>query len=517
MASLHASAEAARSVPFAHPVPGSHNPFLTADPVAVVLRPANQGAPSADSVEVTVSWGTTVLAMERLSPPRPYVVGEVGAARGAGTSPGPRVDFAMAAERLGADRLQLVALRGDSPFAVFDGDAAPRVLEDGELVDASGITIDCSDVRIGARGIELRRGRTVMVEASGLSFRLTGSEALPRVPRAVLGSTDRQALLTLGTAAVLQGALVACCAFLTPSLGWAADEDLERDRLQLMQQYLHASAQREEERKPAETEASGGEKGAPAERSRGPEGAAGRPENTLARRMAVKGESAERAVSRDELRREAESFGTVGLLTSLNASLAPQSPWGADLAMGPDAENAAGDLFSPEIGEGRGLGGLGLSGLGSGAGGKGVGVGLGDIGTCMGLNCYGSGDDKFVRSLGRNAPAPKRFQFQIRPDGNSVVSGRLPPEVIQRVVRQNFGRFRACYEVGLRTNPNLEGRVSARFVIGRDGAVSNVSASGDLPDAGVKSCVASAFYGLSFPTPENGIVTVSYPILLTPG
>ena len=59
-------------------------------------------------------------------------------------------------------------------------------------------------------------------------------------------------------------------------------------------------------------------------------------------------------------------------------------------------------------------------------------------------------------------------------------------------------------------------RVSARFVIGRDGAVSNVSAGGDLPDAQVRSCVASAFYGLSFPTPENGIVTVSYPIVLTP-
>ena len=97
------------------------------------------------------------------------------------------------------------------------------------------------------------------------------------------------------------------------------------------------------------------------------------------------------------------------------------------------------------------------------------------------------------------------------------MSGRLPSDVIQRIVRQNFGRFRACYEIGLRTNPNLEGRVTARFVIGRDGAVSNVSAGGDLPDSTVKSCVASAFYGLSFPSPENGIVTVSYPIMLTPG
>jgi hypothetical protein len=98
----------------------------------------------------------------------------------------------------------------------------------------------------------------------------------------------------------------------------------------------------------------------------------------------------------------------------------------------------------------------------------------------------------------------------------TILSGRLPPDVIQRIVRQNFGRFRNCYEIGLRANPNLEGRVVARFVIGRDGAVSNVSAGGDLPDAQVRSCVASAFYGLSFPTPENGIVTVSYPIVLTP-
>ncbi len=184
--------------------------------------------------------------------------------------------------------------------------------------------------------------------------------------------------------------------------------------------------------------------------------------------------------------------------------------------MGPDAVDAAGDLFSPEIGEGRGTGGLGLSGLGDGAGGKGLGVGMGNIGTCMGLNCYGNGEGGFARSFGRNAPEPKGFKFQVRPDGTSRVSGRLPPEVIQRVVRQNYCRFRACYEVGLRTNPNLAGRVTARFVIGSDGAVSNVSAGGDLPDAGVKSCVASAFYGLSFPMPEGGIVTVSYPIMLTP-
>jgi hypothetical protein len=101
--------------------------------------------------------------------------------------------------------------------------------------------------------------------------------------------------------------------------------------------------------------------------------------------------------------------------------------------------------------------------------------------------------------------------------GATSVSGRLPPEVIQRIVRQNFGRFRLCYENGLRNNPNLQGTVSVTFVIGRDGSVSNVGGGGGLPDSGVTSCVTRAFYGLAFPTPEGGVVRVTYPISFSPG
>lgn len=102
--------------------------------------------------------------------------------------------------------------------------------------------------------------------------------------------------------------------------------------------------------------------------------------------------------------------------------------------------------------------------------------------------------------------------------GAMTVSGRLPPEVIQRIVRQNFGRFRLCYERGLRMNPNLQGRVSVRFVIGRDGAVSNVGNGGsDMPDGSVVSCIVRSFDALTFPQPEGGIVTVVYPINFSPG
>jgi outer membrane biosynthesis protein TonB len=93
----------------------------------------------------------------------------------------------------------------------------------------------------------------------------------------------------------------------------------------------------------------------------------------------------------------------------------------------------------------------------------------------------------------------------------------MSPVVIQRTVRTNFGKFRPCYEKGLARNADLTGRVMVRFMIDRDGKVSNVADGGsDLPDSEVVECVMRAFHSLEFPQPEDGIVTVVYPIMLAP-
>ena len=106
----------------------------------------------------------------------------------------------------------------------------------------------------------------------------------------------------------------------------------------------------------------------------------------------------------------------------------------------------------------------------------------------------------------------------LRGEGQTSVSGRLPPEVIQRIVRQNFGRFRLCYENGLKGNPTLQGRVSVKFVIDRNGAVASSGDGGsDLPDTSVVTCVVRGFGNLSFPQPEGGTVSVVYPIVFGPG
>jgi hypothetical protein len=102
--------------------------------------------------------------------------------------------------------------------------------------------------------------------------------------------------------------------------------------------------------------------------------------------------------------------------------------------------------------------------------------------------------------------------------GQANVSGRLAPEVIQRVVRASMGRVKACYEKGLITRPSLQGTVKVRFVIGRDGKVASADSNGsDMPDQTVVSCVVRVVASLSFPEPEGGIVTVVYPFRFNPG
>lgn len=138
------------------------------------------------------------------------------------------------------------------------------------------------------------------------------------------------------------------------------------------------------------------------------------------------------------------------------------------------------------------------------------------------------------------APAPAAA---VPPDP-SRVKGRLDPVIIQRLVRANFGGMKKCYEEGLARDPKLQGKLSTRFVIERDGHVSSAMdnhetppadpSSGPLgehleasrqhdlqeprfPDAKVVECVAARFAALSFPKPEGGIVTVVYPIVFAPG
>lgn len=104
------------------------------------------------------------------------------------------------------------------------------------------------------------------------------------------------------------------------------------------------------------------------------------------------------------------------------------------------------------------------------------------------------------------------------PEQSGLASERLPPEVIQGIVRIRFNDFRLCYERGLVKDSQLGGQIVVHFTINRVGAVENVrEASSTLPDPEVRRCVVDAFKQCRFPPPKGGSVTVAYPIYLAPG
>ena len=476
-----------------------------------------------DALEVLICWGHNVVHVAHLVKARDFWVGE-------STNASQVADYLIPAEKLGQSALPLIVNESGRMRALIPAAA------EGYLETADNSRVALSELRArteptpraaGAHLLDLPAGAKLRLELADLTIQISAVCAGKPVPRGAGTIVDKTVASYFGLSFVAHAALMSALGWFTPALGLNDSEALDRERFYMMQQYLTSSAEREQEQQQQQAAENAELEGGTGERAAGDEGAMGTPTTRVTNhRYAVKGpkENPDPHLARAAALREAVDFGMIGLLNSGVAGdpKAPVSPFGRDTSLGVDDESARGNMWGDSIGEAFGTGGLGLTGLGESGGGRGVGVGMGEIGTVghgAGLgtgdgfgNGAGFGASRGLSKGNHTARAPR-----VRP-GTVNVSGRLPPEVIQRVVRQNYGRFRLCYEQGLTRNPNLEGRVSARFVISRDGAVANVANGGsDMPDSGVVSCVVSAFYGLSFPAPEGGIVSVVYPIAFTPG
>jgi hypothetical protein len=483
--------------------------------------PAEEVEVPTASVEVMILWDQSVLHVGHLTPPRSFYVGEE-------QTKNFKCDYFIPSEKLGTTRAPIVlADRGGSVNLVL----LPRAKGTIEIPGQPKITVQqaldtgrtqpCAELS-GAHQMPLPAGSKAKIEVEGITFQISTVNA----GRAVAGhfSVDTQGLLYAGLSTAVHLGLLAAMAFFMPPLGSTDEDGVSADQQYLIQQYLQAAAEKEMEEKETEQVAENSadnKEGGTGTRAKGEEGSMGNPNSKASgNRYGVQGpaDNADPHIARQAALRDAAEFGMIGLLNSGAGGdpNAPTAPWGRDDSLGNDPLSARGNMWGDQIGDSFGAGGLGLSGIGEGGGGRGEGIGLGNIGTIGHGAGTGTGQG-FGSGHGRLGGSHRTKPPQVRMGATSV-SGRLPPEVIQRIVRQNFGRFRLCYENGLRNNPNLQGRVAVRFVIGRDGAVSNVGNGGsDMPDSGVVSCVVRAFYGLSFPQPEGGIVTVVYPIMFSPG
>ena len=101
--------------------------------------------------------------------------------------------------------------------------------------------------------------------------------------------------------------------------------------------------------------------------------------------------------------------------------------------------------------------------------------------------------------------------------GRAEAPACVAPGLIQRVVRADAARMRACYEAGLARDPALGGRVTVRFVVAPSGRVASAvrHEPTTLPDARVVACVVGAFAALRFPPGERAF-TIVYPLEFVP-
>ncbi len=516
----------------------ARNPFATVDPADVPENAAEgtytyalvQSAPSvpaeecevdAASVEIVIRWGATVLNVAHLTPPRSFFVGE-DAGKDAG------VDFSLPAAKLGASRLPVVRKTADgSARIVIPAGAKGTATIGGQIVKISDLAAnaqaEASTELGGAIEIPLRASTKARFEIGGFEIEVASVNAGRKVSGRF--SMDRRGLPFQAASMALHLGMLGAAAIFMPPTALASEDALSFDRIEGLKMVLSASAERELDASKEDTkdDSKGDRNGGTGQAAPGESGKMGSETSRATNgRWAAAGpkDNPDVRLSRESAIAMARDFGLAGLL---NAGLAgdknaPTVPWGGFDTLGRDPKSAMGGMWGSDIGESNGMGGLGLTGVGEGAGGNGLGIGLGTVGTYGHGSGLGDGDG-FGNSHGSRFGKGRHKQADLTMrQGKTETSGHIPPEVIQRIVRQNFGRFRLCYENGLRNNPNLAGRVGVRFVIGRDGGVmSSANGGSDLPDAGVVSCVVGAFRGLQFPqSEEGGAVTVTYPISFAP-
>jgi hypothetical protein len=492
--------------PFNPFLPAAEEPALATEVTYALVQSGPAVAPEEvesqhDAIEVKVSWGAQVLSLTHLTSGEGFTVGEGG-------------DFALP----DAARAAVVEHRGGTAFAIVPHGATATVSRAGEPPRAAG----------AGEAVALTDGVGVTIELAPVTIAIACVRAGRRIPVGFLTALASGAAAAIGLSFLGHAAIVASLAMFMPSMNADDAESITREQLLSMRAMMDASAEREDEQRRQEEQGAadptgGGSKGG--EPHMGESGAAGttKPVKTSGH-MAFKGSDDRARLSRREELDLAATGGFIGILNAGAPASGPSSPWATETQLGQDAENKIGAMFGATADDAMGYG-LGLWGAGQGGGGKGEGIGIDGVGSTVGGGGggpgrwgYGKGDKD---GLG-NGHGPGQGGHVVKPISmrtpNVTTNGRLPAEVIQRIVRQNAGRFRLCYEAGLRSNPGLTGRITTKFVIGRDGAVAQAQDAGsDLPSQEVVSCVVRSFTNLSFPQPEGGIATVTYPIVFSPG
>ncbi len=116
-------------------------------------------------------------------------------------------------------------------------------------------------------------------------------------------------------------------------------------------------------------------------------------------------------------------------------------------------------------------------------------------------------------------PEPEFVWHPLLPDGGDAFDatrarlGALDRELIRKVIHADRKSVRACWEKHhqlLRYFP----KTSVNFVIGADGRVAAIKATGDGENRPLTRCIGEAASKWRFPPPDGGVVIITYPFII---
>lgn len=416
----------------------------------------------------------------------------------------PKSDVWMTQELLG----------GQSRATLISADAAGSRIEllqgmQGDITLSDGVQRDIRELSNAERGFDLPVGARARIELGDFTFFISSVPA-GKLPAAAT-DTDWTAITYTGLSFLVHAMFLFVVYFIPPDPRSLSLDMLAEDNRFVRYALIPPQLEQPQENNWVE-DAAEEEAGGQGRRHEGEEGAMGREDSKRTdNRFGIKGPSdnpTPRMARSDLVKLATEG----GILAALNSN-APTSPFGADTALGNDPESALGALMGEQIGNNFGYNGLGLNGTGRGGGGDGRGtIGLGHLNT-IGHGAGGGTGSGYGRGPGnlrsRRTKAPS---VSIR--GTASIRGSLSREVIRRHIRRNIPAIRFCYERQLSRRPDLQGRVQVQFVIGQNGSVASARVvSSSMGEPSVEQCVARAVQRITFPSPDGGVVIVTYPFM----
>ncbi|MBW1905171.1 MAG: TonB family protein [Deltaproteobacteria bacterium] len=472
--------------------------------------PAHEIETNERAIEVSVIWGErNVLNVDYLTPPRDYYVGEPN---------GEDVDYVLGHDAIGVDRMPLCVAQGAGVAAIVpEGAKGEATIGDQtrsfDLMRGQGDFRPSSTIA-GAMEFPVPEGGSVRMKHRDFTFIVKDVKAGKKV--AGHAKIDVRPMIYVAGAALF-ASLVLTMFYFQPPRPRGLSSDLLSTDSRLIQFLMEPEELEEPEPEWLNgDDSSGGGTGKAHEGEQGQMGDEKSEKNKNKYGIQGPEDNPDPVMAREQAEDQAKTAGVIGTLKSMMGSFnAPTSPYGADFALGNDATSALGAMTGNDIGQNFGFGGLGLRGTGRGGGGLGQGtIGMGNFGTIGRGGGRGDGEGGYGRGVGgfrgRAGGVP-----QVR-SGGAEVRGSLSKEVIRRVVRRHINEVKFCYEQQLNARPDLQGRVTTKFVISPTGSVqSAMVGSSSLRNEAVESCIVRAVRRWTFPAPDGGgVVVVNYPFLL---